>query len=166
MSLRSTPAVVAALAVLFAVPPAVQSAVTAPQEEPPEASRDAPDPAAPTVEEEIVVTAARIPEPAREVGSSVTVLDREEIERRKVTTVLELLRTVPGVEVSQGGGPGRVASVFLRGGTSAQTLVLLDGVRLNNPATAAFDFADLTVDGIERVEVLRGPQSVLYGSEA
>lgn len=166
MSLRSTPAVVAALAVLFAVPAAVRAVQPQPQQDPPAESSDAPGPAAPTVEEAIVVTAARVPEPAREVGSSVTVLDREDIERRKVTTVLELLRTVPGVEVSQGGGPGRVASVFLRGGTSAQTLVLLDGVRLNNPATAAFDFADLTVDGIERVEVLRGPQSVLYGSEA
>lgn len=189
MSTRSTPAVLAVLAVLFAAPATAQSVppaepdapVNAPEPEPEpgpgsseardsqpleETPEDSADPAGLTVEEEIVVTAGRIPEPAREVGSSVTVLDREDIERRKVTTVLELLRTVPGVEVSQGGGPGRVASVFLRGATSAQTLVLLDGVRLNNPATAAFDFANLTVDGIERVEILRGPQSVLYGSEA
>lgn len=176
MRFRTTPAVLAALAVLFAVPPAVQSAApvqrAVPVNEPAPAPEPGPsepgegEPADLTVEEQIVVTASRVPEPAREVGSSVTVLDREDVERRKVTTVLELLRTVPGVEVSQGGGPGRVASVFLRGGTSAQTLVLLDGVRLNNPATAAFDFADLTVEGIERVEVLRGPQSVLYGSEA
>ncbi|MGD2114307.1 MAG: TonB-dependent receptor [Acidobacteriota bacterium] len=118
------------------------------------------------LEEEIVVTADRIPEPAQEAGSSVTVLDREEIERRQVTTVLELLRTVPGLEASQTGGPGRTASVFLRGASSGHTLVLLDGVRLNSPAVGSFDFADLTLDNVERIEILRGPQSVLYGSEA
>ena len=168
----AAPALPALLAVVFAVPVVASSVVPSDpeatlqeqsQEEPPS---DPDRPSGPPVEEEIVVTASRSPEPAREVGSSVTVLDRDEIERRGVATVLELLRTVPGVEVSQGGGPGRVASVFLRGATSAQTLVLLDGVRLNSPATAAFDLADLTVDGVERVEILRGPQSVLYGSEA
>jgi vitamin B12 transporter len=156
MSFRTTLATPASLP-LAAVLAAVLAVPHAAAEEPP---------TGPPVEEEIVVTASRAPEPAREVGSSVTVLDRDEIERRGVATVLELLRTVPGVEVSQGGGPGRVASVFLRGATSAQTLVLLDGVRLNSPATAAFDLADLTLDGVERVEILRGPQSVLYGSEA
>jgi vitamin B12 transporter len=175
MSFRRTlaaPALPALLAVVFAVPVVASPVVPAdpeatPQEQFQEEPPSDPDrPTGPPVEEEIVVTASRSPEPAREAGSSVTVFDREEIERRGVATVLELLRTVPGVEVSQGGGPGRVASVFLRGATSAQTLVLLDGVRLNSPTTAAFDLADLTVDGVERVEVLRGPQSVLYGSEA
>ncbi len=116
--------------------------------------------------EVIVVTAERRETPVRTVGSSVTVLDRAEIERRNQTTVLELLRTVPGLEVSQGGGPGKTASVFLRGGSSSHTLVLLDGVRVNDATTGAFDFADLTTDQIERIEIVRGPQGLLYGSEA
>lgn len=125
-----------------------------------------PEEAQATVRDQIVVSAHRLEVPRREVGSSVTVLDREQIERRDKTTVLELLRTVPGVEVSQGGGPGKAASVFLRGGNSSHTLVLLDGVRVNGTTVGAFDFADLTTDNLERIEVLRGPQSPLYGSEA
>lgn len=129
------------------------------EEEPPEEGRA-------TIRDEIVVSAHRLEVPRREVGSSVTVLDREEIERRDKTTVAELLRTVPGVEVSQGGGPGKAAGLFLRGGSSAHTLVLLDGVRLNAATVGSFDFADLTTDNLERIEILRGPQSTLYGSEA
>ena len=119
-----------------------------------------------TVEEEIVVSANRIELPARNVGSSVTVIRREEIERRHKTTVLELLRTVPGLEVAQTGGPGKTTSVFIRGSNSSHTLVLLDGVRVNNNTGGNFDFPDLTTDNIERIEVLRGPQGSLYGSEA
>ena len=119
-----------------------------------------------TIDDEIVVSAHRLKRPAHEVGSSVTVIDREDIERRKKTTVLELLRSVPGLAVVQGGGPGRTASVFVRGGNSSHTLVLLDGMRLNDNTTGAFDFADLTTDNIERIEILRGPQGTLYGSEA
>lgn len=119
-----------------------------------------------TVEDEIVVSATRGEVPLREVGSSVTVIPREEIERRGSVTVLELLRAVPGLEVVQTGGPGGTASLFLRGSASSHTLVLLDGVRINDPASGSFDWADLTVDGLERIEVLRGPQSALYGSEA
>lgn len=119
-----------------------------------------------TVQEDVVVSAERWSVPEGEVGSSVTVLDREEIEARHETTVLELLRTVPGVAVVQGGGPGRAASVFLRGANSQHTLVLLDGLRVNSVHNGGFDFADLTTDNVERIEVLRGPQSTLYGSEA
>ncbi len=119
-----------------------------------------------TIEDEIVISSSMRPLPRRSSGSSLTVFDREEIERRQETTVLELLRTVPGLEVSQLGGPGRASSVFIRGGNSSHTLVLVDGVRVNANGTGAFDFADLTTDNLERVEVLRGPQGVLYGSEA
>jgi len=123
------------------------------------------DPVADAFSEEIVVTANRVPSPAETVGSSVTVLGREEIERRGQTTVLDLLRTVPGLDVAQSGGPGTVASVFIRGGNSNHTLVLIDGVRVINNS-GGFDFSGLRADNVERIEVLRGPQSTLYGSEA
>jgi vitamin B12 transporter len=119
----------------------------------------------PTFSDEIVVTANRVPSPAESVGSSVTVLGREEIERRHEESVLDLLRTVPGLEVSRTGGPGAVASVFIRGANSNHTLVLIDGVRAIN-TSGGFDFSGLTADNVERIEVLRGPQSTLYGSEA
>src|SRR5687767_1394350 len=97
------------------------------------AQEDPQDPQQPqqlTLSEEIVVTANRVPSEAETVGSSVTVIGREEIERRHQPTVLDLLRTVPGLEVSQSGGPGTVTGVFLRGGNSNHTLVLIDGVRV------------------------------------
>ena len=129
------------------------------------------DPAAdartlPDLGEEIVVTANRDITGADTVGSSVTVISRQEIELRGKTTIAELLRTVPGVEVARGGGAGQVTSVFIRGGSSSQTLVLLDGLRLNDANTGAYDFANLATDQIERIEIVRGPQSTLYGSEA
>lgn len=126
---------------------------------------DKADPADQTFSDEIVVTANRIPSPAETVGSSVTVISQEEIERRHETSVLDLLRTVPGLEVARTGGPGAVASVFIRGASSNQTLVLIDGVRVLN-TSGGFDFSGLDVDNVERIEVLRGPQSTLYGSEA
>ncbi|MCG8461539.1 MAG: TonB-dependent receptor plug domain-containing protein, partial [Holophagales bacterium] len=119
-----------------------------------------------TVRDEIVVSASHLPVDGGTVGSSVTVIGREEIEASHATTVQELLRTVPGVAVAQLGGPGKASSVFVRGGNSGHTLVLIDGVRVNSNTAGLYDFADLTTDHIERIEVLRGPQSTLYGSEA
>ena len=116
--------------------------------------------------EEIVVTANAVPTEATAVGSSVTVLTHEDIVARGTASVVELLRGVPGLEIVQGGGPGSNASIFLRGSSSSHTLVLVDGVRINAPTSGAVDFADLRADQIERIEVLRGPQSSLYGSEA
>ena len=118
------------------------------------------------VAEQIVVTAHRKEVPAEAVGNSVTVITAEEIEARGKITVAELLRTVPGLEVVASGGSGQIASVFLRGGNSSHTLVLLDGVRTNATTSGAFDFADMTADQIERIEIVRGPLSTLYGSEA
>lgn len=119
-----------------------------------------------TVDEVIVVSATGTETPARLVGSSVTVIDRMEIEARDKVTVLELLRTVPGLEVSSTGGPGGATSVFVRGANSNATLVLFDGVRANSPTGGGFDFAEITTDNVERIEVLRGPQGALYGAEA
>jgi vitamin B12 transporter len=118
------------------------------------------------VRESVLVTANLAPTESEAVGSSVTVVTRAEIQARGTTSLPELLRTVPGVEIVQGGGPGSAASVFLRGSNSSHTLVLVDGIRINTPTTGAVDLADLRVDQVERIEVLRGPQSSLYGSEA
>lgn len=115
---------------------------------------------------EIVVTATRLEQPLPQIPSSVTVITREEIERQKAETVLEVLRNVPGVEIVRSGSFGKTTSVFTRGSNSNHTLVLIDGVRVNSPTTGAFDFADLTTDNIERIEIVRGSQSTLYGSDA
>lgn len=114
----------------------------------------------------ILVTANRTPTESSEIGSSATVITQETIERKKHRSVLEVLRAVPGLEVSQIGGPGRTTGVLMRGNESDHTLVLIDGVRVNDNTSGQFDFANLKTDNIERIEIIRGPQSVLYGAEA
>lgn len=119
----------------------------------------------PIVAEEIVVSANRYEAPRSEVGSAVTVIDAEEIEQRNQVAVLDLLRTVPGVEVTRTGGPGKVATVRVRGGTGGQAAVLIDGARVNSVTVGSYDFSNLLAANIERIEVLRGPQAT-FGSEA
>lgn len=116
--------------------------------------------------EEIVVTAARVARPLKETSSSVTIIDAGEIASTGENTVLEVLRGLPGLDVVQSGGPGATTSVFSRGANSSHTLVLVDGVEVNSPTTGGFNFANLSVDNIERIEIVRGPQSTLYGSDA
>ncbi len=118
--------------------------------------------------EPMVVTATRMPQPLERTGRSVTVITAEDIAARQVFTLLDVLRSVPGLDVVQSGGLGKTTSLFLRGANSNHTLVLIDGIEVNDPSSpaASFDFANLTVDNIERVEILRGPQSILYGSDA
>ena len=117
---------------------------------------------------EIVVTAARIATPAREVASSVTVVAGRDLDRSRGASVLDALRSAVGLSESANGGPGSTSSILLRGSNSEHVLVLLDGVELNDPMnpSRSFDFAHLGLEGVERVEVLRGPQSPLYGSDA
>ncbi len=116
--------------------------------------------------EEVIVTATRTPQRPEEVAASVTVIRGRELERRESRTIAEVLREIPGLTVVQTGGPGGVTSVFLRGAGSNQTLVLIDGVKVNSPTTGTTEWANLTAENIERIEIVRGPQSTLYGSEA
>ena len=125
-----------------------------------------PTTAPPSYDETLVVTAALEEQPEEETSSTVTVIGHDEIEDRQATSVQELLRTVPGVTVVRSGSPGKATSVFMRGTESDQTLVLWNGIELNDPFFGSFDWAFLPTDGVERVEVVRGPASARYGSEA
>jgi vitamin B12 transporter len=116
--------------------------------------------------DEITITATRIATPQENSPDSVTVITREQIEQSQQHLVVDVLRGQPGVEVASTGQPGTVTGVFLRGADSDQTLVLVDGIRVNSPFNNQFDFSQLAVDNVERIEILRGPQSTLYGSEA
>jgi vitamin B12 transporter len=117
---------------------------------------------------ETIVTATRIPTPAERVPAAVTVLTRTDIEERGYQTLAEALRAVPGMRLVQQGGPGQPASAFLRGTNSNLVLVLLDGVPVNDPSepNGAFNFGNDLLFDIERIEVVRGPASSLYGSGA
>jgi vitamin B12 transporter len=118
--------------------------------------------------QQIVVTATRVPTPVLEVASSITVVTAADIEARQERTFTDVLKDIPGLNVVQTGGPGGVTSVFMRGTNSNHTKVLVDGIDISDPSnsTGAFDFGQLLTQDIERVEVLRGPQSGLYGSDA
>ena len=116
----------------------------------------------------VTITANRGPTAIQRTGSAITVIGSEEITRANPGSVVEALRGVPGLDITETGGPGAVTSVRLRGGNSGQTLVLIDGIRVGDPSGVSndFDFATLAPGLIERIEVLRGPQSALYGSDA
>ncbi len=117
---------------------------------------------------QIVITANRVETPVDQVGSSISVITSEEIEEKQQHTLLEALKSVPGIDVVRSGGAGGNTSVFLRGANAEHTLVLIDGVEVNNPiaTSRAFNFSDISLDNVERIEVLRGPQSTIYGSDA
>ena len=117
---------------------------------------------------DVVVTATRAEQDRSEVGQAVTVLTREDIERRQAVVLSDLLATTPGVTFSRNGGVGTLTTVRLRGAEGDQTLVVIDGVRVNDPSSTGggFDFANLLSASVERVEVLRGPDSVPWGSQA
>lgn len=119
--------------------------------------------------QEVVVTATGTEIAADKVGgNSVTVITAKDIEAMKPSSVADMLKGVPGLDVAANGGPGTNTSVFLRGADSKNTLILVDGVMLNDPSSAnrSAELSNLTVDNIERVEVVKGPMSVMYGSNA
>ena len=117
------------------------------------------------VKETVVVSATRSETPSGQLGASVTVFDALEIDRRQTPQVADLLRTAPGVAVVRTGGIGNVTSLFVRGGESNYTKVLLDGIPLNEPG-GVFNFSNVTSEHLDRVEIVRGAQSALFGSDA
>jgi outer membrane cobalamin receptor len=124
-------------------------------------------PAAPQTE--IVVTGSRVATPPGELAANVTVLSREDFDVEKPRQLGDILRRVAGVHVDQVGGRGGTGSLYLRGADPNYTLVLLDGVRVNDPTNArggSFDFSNLDVADVERVEIARGPYSAVYGGDA
>ncbi|CAO3426104.1 TonB-dependent receptor plug domain-containing protein [Azospirillum doebereinerae] len=113
------------------------------------------------------VTANRVPTPAAETGSALTVITGEELERRQTRILSDALREVPGVAVNRTGPMGALTQIRIRGSEGNQTLVIVDGIEVNDPSSGSeYDFANLLAGDVERVEVLRGPQSALYGSDA
>jgi vitamin B12 transporter len=114
----------------------------------------------------VVVTGTRTAQTQDQSLASMTVFDRSEIERLQVGSLFELLRGVPGVSLANNGGAGQVSAVFLRGAESRHVLVLVDGVRMGSATAGTFAFQDLPIEQIERIEIVRGPFSSLYGSDA
>ena len=118
--------------------------------------------------DDIVITATGVEQAADTTGQAVTIIDRATIEQRQAVVLSDLLATTPGVTVTRNGGIGTLTSVRIRGAAAEQTLTLIDGVRVNDPSSpgGGFDFANLLSSAIDRVEVLRGPNSVPWGSQA
>jgi vitamin B12 transporter len=121
-----------------------------------------------TADEDIVVTASGFEQPRSETGQAISVIDEDRLAELQALSITDALRTLPGVTAAARGPVGSQTGVFLRGGNSSQTLVLVDGVRINDPSSpnAAFDFGGLLSGNIGRVEVLRGPNSIIWGSQA
>ncbi|MGH7275645.1 MAG: TonB-dependent receptor, partial [Candidatus Rokuibacteriota bacterium] len=114
----------------------------------------------------VVVTATKTETPASELGASVTVVTEEDFKTYHYPTVDEALRNVPGVEIRRSGSFGKTTSISIRGANPNQVQVLVDGVRVKSPTTGQAELSDLSPDLIERIEVIRGPQSALYGADA
>ena len=118
--------------------------------------------------EPIVITATRTPTPLRELGSSVSVLTHDDFERNGNPFAIETLRTLPGIGISQNGGPGGLASIRIRGEEAYRTVVLIDGIRVSDVAgtQVATNLTSLQASDIDHIELVRGPQSLLYGADA
>ena len=117
---------------------------------------------------DIVVTPNRLPQSIQQIGSALTVISHDEIEREGAKSVRDILDGQPGITIIENGGPGTPTSLFMRGSNSNHVLVLIDGMRVNDPTTVSGDL-DLSIvppQAIERIEIVRGPQSALYGSDA
>lgn len=115
---------------------------------------------------DVVISATKTPLPVSQVTSAVEVITGEEMQQKKLKTVVDALRLSQGLAVFQSGGFGTLAEVRIRGAQPKHTLVLIDGTIVNSPTTGTYDFANLTVDNIDRIEILRGAQSMLWGSDA
>jgi vitamin B12 transporter len=116
--------------------------------------------------ESVIVSATRFDIPLDQSPASASVINSEELEQKQIQRVSDALREVPGLSVVQTGSPGQLTSVFTRGLRSEHTQVLLDGIPINQGLQGAFNFADFTTEDIDRIEVVRGPQSTIYGPRA
>ena len=115
---------------------------------------------------EVVVTATRVAQPVSDLVADVTVIDFEAIQRSAAVSVADVLARIPGIEISRTGGPGANTSVFLRGAESRFTAVYIDGVRIDSQSTGGASWNTIPLAQIDRIEVLRGPASAVYGSDA
>jgi len=117
---------------------------------------------------QVIVSASRVEEDASMIANDIIVITEEDIKKMKAHSVIDVLRTVPDIYVAQNGAFGGITTVYLRGVPTGQTLVMVNGMKVFDPMSpdASFDAAHITTDNIERIEILKGPQSVLYGSNA
>ncbi|MGC3976032.1 MAG: TonB-dependent receptor [Nitrospira sp.] len=116
--------------------------------------------------EEVVVSATKTPVPVTQVTSAVEVITAQDMKKQNIRQVADALRLAQGLAVFSSGGPGTEVNARIRGGGPSQTLVLIDGAIVNSGTLGSYDFSNLTTDNIERVEILRGAQSMLWGSDA
>lgn len=159
-----------ARSLLVLTPVAVACAVSTPSA----SAQTAPAPSDPTTApfprgrqlDEVTVTATRSPMKLSEVAADLTVIDRDTIERQGFGNVAALLRNVAGLQITSNGGPANTTSVFIRGAETRHTVVLIDGIRIDGQSTGGARWENLPLSLIERVEVLKGPASALYGSDA
>lgn len=119
-------------------------------------------------EDDIIVSVTRLEGDERKIGSALTIIDRPEIEAAQAVTIVDLLSATPGISFTRNGGVGTATSVRIRGAEADQTVVVVDGVKVNDPSTSGggYNFATLLTGDLSRVEILRGPQSILWGSQA
>lgn len=159
-----------ARSLLVLTPVAVACAVSTPSA----SAQTAPAPSDPTTApfprgrqlDEVTITATRSPMKLSEVAADLTVIDRDTIERQGFGNVAALLRNVAGLQITSNGGPANATSVFIRGAETRHTVVLIDGIRIDGQSTGGARWENLPLSLIERVEVLKGPASALYGSDA
>ena len=117
-------------------------------------------------EKPVIVTATRTAQTADATLASVTVITRQDIERQQARSVQDVLRGVPGISIANNGGMGKTSSVFMRGTESDHVLVMIDNIKVGSATTGTTAFENIPIDQIERIEIVRGPRSSLYGSEA
>jgi vitamin B12 transporter len=114
----------------------------------------------------VIVTATKIETPQERLGAAVTVITEEDFQTYRWETVGDALRHVPGVDIQRSGSLGKTTSIRIRGAGPEQVQVLVDGVRVKRPTAGDAELADIAVDQIERIEIVRGPQSTIYGADA